>query len=72
MHIPSFPLVRDRAASLMNREVDDLMIVDVGWNVIIVLEADDDDDGRVKDSTNLQHDGDRYVQIIAITMISVV
>ncbi len=51
------------------------MIVDVGWNVIIVLEADDDDDdndGRVKDSTNLQHDGDRYVQIIAITMISVV
>ena len=58
----------------MNREVDDLMIVDVGWNVIIVLEADDDDDndnGRVKDSTNLQHDGDRYVQIIAITMISV-
>ena len=56
----------------MNREVDDLMIVDVGWNVIIVLEANDDDDGRVKDSTNLQHDGDRYVQIIAITMISVV
>ena len=59
----------------MNGEVDDLMIVDVGWNVIIVLEADDDDgdnDGRVKDSTNLQHDGDRYVQIIAITMISVV
>lgn len=58
----------------MNIEVDDLMIVDVGWNVIIVLlEADDDDnDGRVKDSTNLQHDGDRYVQIIAITMISVV
>lgn len=59
----------------MNRQVDDLMIVlDVGWNVIIVLEADDDDDndGRVKDSTNLQHDGDRYVQIIAITMISVV
>lgn len=52
------------------------MIVDVGWNVIIVLEADDDDDdnndGRVNDSTNLQHDGDRYVQIIAITMISVV
>jgi hypothetical protein len=56
----------------MNREVDDLMIVDVGWNVIIVLEADDaddDNDDGVKDSTNLQHDGDRYVQIIAITMI---
>ena len=54
----------------MNREVDDLMIVDVGWNVIIVLEADDDDDNDgVKDSTNLQHDGDRYVQIIAITII---
>ena len=48
----------------MNREVGDLMIVEVvGWNVTIVLEADDDNDGIVKDSTNLQHDGDRYVQI---------